>query len=58
MKLKKIYKILSFKQSDWLKVFTYFNTEKRRLSNDEFKYKLLNNCIYVKVLKMQGKKLM
>ena len=61
MKLKKIYKILSFKQSNWLKVFTYFNTEKRRLSNDEFNknlYKLLNNCIYVKVLKMQGKKLM
>ena len=48
MKLKKIHIILSFKRKNWLKVFTDFNTEKRRLSNDEFNknlYKLFNNCI-------------
>ena len=34
-----------------MKVFTDFNTEKRRLSNDEFNKKLcklMNNCIYGK----------
>ena len=61
MKLKKIHRILSFKQKNWLKVFTDFNTEKRRLSNDEFNknlYKLLNNCIYGKSIENARKKLM
>ena len=34
-----------------MKIFTDFNTEKKRLSNDEFNknlYKLFNNCIYGK----------
>ena len=51
MKFVKIHRILSFKQKNWLKVFTDFNKEKRRLSNDEFNknlYKLLSNCIYGK----------
>ena len=48
MKLVKIRKILKFKQKNSLKVFTDFNTKKRRLRNDEFSknlYKLFNNCI-------------
>ena len=48
MKLVKIHKILSFKQSNWLKAFTGFKTKKRQKSPDEFSknlYKLLNNCI-------------
>ena len=51
MKLIKIHRVLSFKQSNWLKVFTDFNTEKRQESSDEFGknlYKILNNCIYGK----------
>ena len=51
MKLIKIHRILSFKQKDWLKVFTDFNTKKSQESNDEFNknlYKLFNNCIYGK----------
>ena len=36
MKLVKIHRILSFKQSNWLQVFTDFNTKKRKQSNDEF----------------------
>ena len=51
MELIKIHKILSFKQSNWLKVFTDFNTKKRQESPDEFSkgsYKLMNNCIYGK----------
>ena len=49
MKLIKIHRVLSFKQKNWLKVFTDFNTKKRQESNDEFNknlYKLFNNCIY------------
>ena len=51
MKLKKIHRILCFKQKNWLKGYTDFNTKKRRESNDEFSknlYKLMNNCIYGK----------
>ena len=49
MKLVKIYRILSFKQNNWLKKYADFNTKKRQESPDEFNktlYKLLNNCIY------------
>ena len=57
----KIHRILSFKQNKWLKVFTDFNTKKRRLSNDELNknlYKLFNNCIYGKSIENPRKKLM
>ena len=60
MKLKKIYRVLSFKQKNWLKVFTDFNTEKRRRSNDEVNknlYKLFNNCIYCKSIENARKKI-
>ena len=51
MKLVRVHRILCFKQSNWLMVFTDFNTKKRQESPDEFNkglYKLLNNCIYGK----------
>ena len=53
MKLVKIHRILSFKQSDWLRKYVDFNTKKRPESGDEFTknlYKLLNNCIYGKIV--------
>ena len=53
MKLVKIHRILPFKQKNWLKSYTDFNIEKRILSNDEFNknlYKLMNNCIYGKII--------
>ena len=59
-KLVKIHRILSFKQSNWLKVFTDFNTKKRQESPDEFSknlYKLLNNCIYGKSIENQRKRI-
>ena len=60
MKLVKIYTILSFKQSNWLKNYADFNTKKRQESPDEFNknlYKLLNNCIYGKSIENQRKRM-
>ena len=59
MKLVKIHRILTFKQKNWLKVFTHFNTKKRQESNDEFNknlHKLFNNCIYGKSIENARKK--
>ena len=50
MKLIKIHRILSFKQKNWLKIFTDFNTKKRKESNDKLSM--------AKVSKIQEKKLM
>ena len=51
MKLVKMHRMLSFKQSSLLKSCVDFNTEKRKESTDEFNkglYKLFNKCIYGK----------
>ena len=60
MKLVKTHRILSFKQSNWLKFYADFNAEKRKQSNDAFNknlYKLLNNCVYGKSIENQIKKM-
>ena len=60
MKLIKIYTILTFKQSHWLRKYVDFNTEKRKQSHDEFNknlYKLLNNCVYGKSIENQRKRI-
>ena len=60
MKLVKIHIILSFKQSNWLKEYIDFNTEKRKQNNDEFNknlYKLLNNSNYGKSIESQVKRI-
>ena len=59
MKLVKIHRILMFKQSNWLKEYVDFNTEKRKQSNDEFNknlYKLTINCIYGKGIELVRKR--
>ena len=60
MKLIKIYRILSFKQSNWLISYVDFNTDKRQNSPDQFSkdlYKLLSNCIYGKSIENQRKRI-
>ena len=51
MKLIKAHRILKFKQSNWLKEYIEFNTQKKKESTDEFNknlFKMLINRIYGK----------
>ena len=54
MKLMKVHRILKFKQSNWLKEYIEFNTEKIKNAVSEFEknffFKLLINCIYGKIM--------
>ena len=46
MKLVSVYKILKFKQSDWLKKYIDFNKDKRKNAANSFEkdfFKLMNN---------------
>ena len=59
MKLVKIHRILSFKQSNWLKSYVNFHTKKRQENKDSFSqylYKLMVNCIYGKSIECVGKR--
>ena len=49
--LKKVHRILEFKQSAWMKPYTDFNTQKRKEATNEADkelFKLLNNAVYGK----------
>ena len=60
MKLVRVHRILSFKQSNWLRKYVDYNTKKRQESTGEFSkglYKLLNSCIYGKRIEKQRKRM-
>ena len=61
IKLTKIHKVLKFKQSDWMKKYNDFNTEKRMNAADDFEkyfFKLVINFVYGRTMENLQKRTM
>ena len=60
MKLKTIHRILKFKQSDWMRPYMDFNTDKRKVSTNESDknfFKLMNHSVYDKTIENLRKRI-